>query len=140
MRPFTQQIRSSSRALCAVLAGLWVMGVVTSLLHTALVPHVTCAVHGELVHTSSHAAPVSSRKPLGPRAVIADAPVPDGADADDHCGVFQTTRSRTVLAAAILVELSSVLPAARPAMVDRAVQIQPDRVLLSAPKTSPPRA
>lgn len=136
--PVTRRIRSAARVLCASLAGIWMLGMVSALLHSALVPHVTCAVHGELIHGIAHAEP--ARRLEQPTTFDVDTGSHDGDDhSHEHCAMMQTARARAELSTdarpehapvAIIARVVNSIPASTPL----------ERILLAAPKTSPPSA
>jgi hypothetical protein len=107
-------------------AGLMVAAQVAPLVHLVLVPHVTCAAHGELVHSDGDEAPVPE-----------DAAFTATEKGDDHEHCLTLNAQRTTLVSApaprvVSVEcLSVVLGAELPA--------QPTIETLGlAPKASPP--
>jgi hypothetical protein len=127
---------SPSRVVLVVfLALLCPAGRIIASLHEATVRHVICAEHGELAHLSSNGPEAGATPP-------SKAPAARGQNTSvdhEHCqqaGVLTRQASTVVLK-----------EAAAPAMVVRAGLGEParyiapgTRLLLSAPKTSPPRA
>jgi hypothetical protein len=123
-----------SRVAAFALVALFVLGQGALFAHQMLVPHQACAEHaGELIHVAqSQPAPVS------------DVPVwltgqpPSTPHGHDHCLAFTSRRQDAAvapqkLAAATTVEHAPILvPRSREPEVSRA------RLLLFAPKSSPP--
>jgi hypothetical protein len=119
--------------LVLVLAALFPAGQVVALVHETSVRHVVCADHGELTHASG-AGQVARDGEHDAPAVRADG----SSTSHEHCAQ-----------AGVVTQFSPQLPpvaSAAPQVIARALgepvrYVAPGtRLLLTAPKTSPPRA
>jgi hypothetical protein len=102
---------------------------VAPLVHLALVPHVTCAVHGELIHGDTHEA--SAPAPDEVAFIVGNGE----SDAHEHC--WSLTAQRT----ATRPQVALISDAVRPCVeaVGCALPQRPSlEVLAVAPKASPP--
>src|SRR5262249_46679955 len=122
---FNNVVRRIAAALA--LCGLMLAALLAPLAHLALVPHVTCAAHGELVHASATPAP-QPESPLDDDAV-------DTGEGHDPCAMKLGTRAtepppvvRTVLRAERAPDVQGAEREARPSLA----------MLEVAPKASPP--
>ena len=122
-------MRTAQKAVAAfALAGLMAAAHVAPLVHLVLVPHVTCAAHGELVHSDG----AGSEPVDGELAFTAAAK----ADTHEHCLTLNAQRTAVVndfvrggVTVRPTVEAPGVERAQRPSLA----------VLALAPKASPPR-
>jgi hypothetical protein len=132
-------MRDRAKAGAALLATALVLGDVSPLLHVLFVEHETCPEHGELVdvRTDSEA---RSRfvEELHQRALASSSePRRSPTDHDhDHCTIAAHVAS-PALAAGAEIALDIERPASRSSVADLDASPQ-KRVLLIAPKTSPP--
>ncbi|HEY0190479.1 MAG TPA: hypothetical protein VGC42_05110 [Kofleriaceae bacterium] len=127
----------SSRARAALTALVFVASSLAGVVHEAQIQHVRCAEHGELVERPAIARSATSVAPVTQLAARDAAPA---SALHDHCALASTARAssidlrppRVAPAALAISELPDALPA-RPVHAGGAL-------LLTAPKTSPPRA
>jgi hypothetical protein len=121
-------------ALAFALAALCPAGQLAASLHEGMVRHVICADHGELTHvTSTAAAPSSSTAPDAP-GIEADT----SSSEHEHCpqvGMLSRARPQPVRTVSAAPEVLAR------ALGEPARYVAPGtRLLLCAPKTSPPTA
>ena len=124
--------------LLAVLCPVWQIG---ASIHEAAVRHVVCADHGEMTHAAPSPGHRSSSHDSGPASRQA------GVEGDqsgighehEHCpfsGLLRRQASIPTLAASL-----TTLTFESPAFGEPTIYVAPGtRLLLNAPKTSPPRA
>jgi len=121
--------------LAAVLAA-WVvvLAQLASTLHFALISHEVCAQHGELLHRASELVAHPSHHDAGAAAL------PGGLDAEhDHCPLLGRRHDHEAVLASPRLELAPPLATLEPAGREGlAVTPSRTRLLLSAPKQSPP--
>jgi hypothetical protein len=130
------------RALSLVVAGLCVLAQLAGAGHFLLVSHTVCLEHGELIHGAAHHE-VTPVKAETQRSALEAADDADDDHGHDHCvlpshksdadAVARATRVATARPTAPVLEL--VVPEARAAVVPPRA-----RILLVAPKSSPPAA
>jgi hypothetical protein len=103
----------------------------TAWVHAAATPHVTCVEHGESVHLAPGVADHHGD------GLAVSAPRPEStAHAHEHCNL-QGQRSTSATAPVRTSASASLVDASVPAAADVTPAL---RLLLLAPKTSPPRA
>lgn len=108
------------------------------LVHFALVQHVVCADHGELVHESAapHAAPqaTAERSDKSGPAVHADAVAHD----HEHCSFAATSREALALPPAHAVLTLASATSSEPIRAFSTAAAPGEALFRLAPKTSPP--
>jgi hypothetical protein len=135
MQPLVNRRRPRTlRAHAAVLATVFLVGQLAGFVHRALVAHVTCPEHGEIIHSQvavdgsahSHAPPCLTRESA-----------PRGGHEHDVCLVVLHQRTGVVTTAAPTVEPTPPAPERTPGPII-ALDFTPQSVYSLAPKTSPP--
>jgi len=120
----------------AAAAVAWVLVVahLASTLHFALISHEICAAHGELLHRASAPSEHPSHHAAG------TALLPGSADAEhDHCPLLGRRHEQVALVALTHVEVAPAVPTlAPPSSEGESVEPSRARLLLTAPKQSPP--
>jgi hypothetical protein len=125
-------MRLEPRLLAAIaLAGLMGAAQVAPLLHLVLVPHTTCAAHGEWVHGEAAAAP--SAPVDDDLAITGSSSAPD--DAHEHCLTLSAQRT-AVLRSSTRVAVDA--PRERCVSGSELSAFSSLAVLELAPKASPP--
>jgi hypothetical protein len=119
------------RASAAFVAALVLLCQAAAWVHTAAIPHVTCAEHGESVHLPTQ----GQAAPLDGVATAATADDDAAAHAHEHCN-FQGHRTAQAQSPELGNAGASFVATASPAPE---AAHQPVRLLSLAPKTSPPR-
>jgi hypothetical protein len=122
------------RAHAAVLATVFLVGQLAGFVHRALVAHVTCPEHGEIIHSKveldgsahSHAPPC-----------LRSASAPTTGHEHDVCLVVLHQRNGAVTTAAPTLEPTPPTPERTPGPFI-ALNVTPQSVYSLAPKTSPP--
>jgi hypothetical protein len=124
-----------ARCVLLTLSLVCLTGPAASLVHWLVVPHRTCAEHGELVH--GDAPPVDPARAPGEIVELRAAPT-SAHDGHDHCSVSLLPRE-TASPVGPADEIARARPARAatlPADADAAPQ--PVELVLLAPKNSPP--
>ncbi len=118
-----------------MLSGLVLVGQLSTLFHLALVRHVTCPQHGELVHATDDAAAIS-----GARAGLQIRAVPPSVDhhGHDHCLISTSRREDSVGPAAARVFVPAAAAVSAVSRQDPAQSSRGVALLRLAPKSSPP--
>ncbi len=116
------------------LAWLVVLSHLASTLHFALISHEICADHGELVHGSAALEPHGEAHESGPAASPGDTH-----PGHDHCAELGRRNEHVAVLATPGLEIACVVTHSEP-RVDAGTVVRParSRLLLSAPKQSPP--
>jgi len=126
--------RTRARYGLSVFAFLAVASQLGSVAHLALVRHVECADHGEMVEVSASAAPSSDHEDL--TAAFHEEAAPT--HGHDHCSVVTLRRERTQISASPAVAEPQPRTDLGRTLV-RAIAPPPSIAILSfAPKNSPP--
>jgi len=130
-----------SRIGVAAVAALCLGAQLSNVAHLALVRHVTCAEHGEVIdapaagHSPAHRTDVPLPDDAAPTASSGGGPI-DGAH--DHCALAE---DRNTLALVVRAATSALCPAAPVASTPprgSSPCLSPSALRLLAPKTSPP--
>jgi len=135
----TTVIRRGARAFSVVMAGVWLLGLVAAFLHGALIEHVTCAAHGELIHATEHpgvTALLADRS--GPALRDAGAGSAEDTHGHDHCVVMMSGRFRAPPSSSAVLDLATAVPALRLRVSEQRAVASAAPLLRCAPKTSPP--
>jgi hypothetical protein len=119
--------------LARLIAALVLVAQAAAFEHAAVVPHVTCAEHGEGVHlpVARHVRPLVAGQPATVAAAEASS-----VHGHDHCGLQHQGRTPLPVPAPAFVPVDDRAPPAP----GRVRSPESARVLSFAPKTSPPRA
>ena len=118
----------SGLALVAAFIG----GAIGPLAHLALVPHIRCAQHGELIHgtaVATVAAPPASETPTATTAPVRET------EEHDHCGVTAEQRATTATATPRFVITAPLALASIGVGHEARLAVE---LLQLAPKASPP--
>lgn len=135
------QRRHLARAtLTALIVPLCVLAQFSGLAHLLLVRHVTCPVHGELMHAGDReAAPFEHVRVAGsPAAVVAGVQSEIDSYDDEHCAVVGHRREQALPVSSVTHGLQIVVAAASKPAVDAARRCGGLDCYVLAPKTSPP--
>ena len=122
-------VRYAALALALVASG----GQALSGLHFALVPHVTCAEHGELIES-----PSVSAQPIAPSDGHSITSAADQGRAHEHCAIALLRRQKAQPSAGLEAPKHSSLALHLLRSGRRATPPAPIALLAFAPKSSPP--
>ena len=136
---FSQMRRRNVARLCATaFAAVFLAGQVSSYLHMALVRHVQCAEHGELIHSGRATPALATPASPAPIPLVASSTNADLDHSHEHCAATPNRRQ-----AAIEITHGPLL-AERPPQIGRAPIVARDLLIFGepryrlAPKNSPP--
>jgi hypothetical protein len=128
---------SRARALAVFGAYLCLATHLAGVVHVLVVRHATCPGHGEIIHSG---APVAAQTPPPAQEAVEGIAAGLGEEQDEHC-LLLATRRRELAGLTPVAHEQVRAPAATPFdSPPVATVVSPRALLLSAPKTSPPRA
>lgn len=138
----TREGRAFQRVLVMLVAMLSAALQLGSAAHFVLVRHTVCSEHGELVHAGeAHAGSHAGLPSAGDDPTLDEAAAVDEGHEHDHCVTSDARQASLSFSRCVLwPEAARALPADAdpPARCDAAERLPSARILLFAPKNSPP--
>ncbi len=132
------EFRDWLRGGAAFMAVVYLVGYLGAFLHTTSEVHVVCAEHGDLIHADAH---IAEAAPASSTTQIKASETHNGHH--EHCALAQLVQSAQDARsdqAAVLAPRFFIAPVLEPELLNTPIRGPTIRLVLLAPKTSPPIA